>query len=113
MAGQVTLIDAEFKYAAGKSRDTQRGSHIYIVCTLPLWHLFTTSGATQVTRHKPRSRKDRPSNLLSMVELTPLTSDAPPPAPAGPAPKEPGREWSDEEKKVIANQVYSGAKLMW
>jgi hypothetical protein len=31
---QVTLIDAEFKYAAGPPRDTPCGPRINIVCTL-------------------------------------------------------------------------------
>ncbi len=40
-----------------------------------------------------------------------LAADAPPPAPAVPAPQ-PGREWSDEEKRAIASQIQMYAKLM-
>lgn len=35
MAAQITLIDAAVKYTAGPPCDTQRGSRILVVCTLP------------------------------------------------------------------------------
>ncbi len=105
---QVTLIDAAVKYVAGPPRDTQRGPRINIVCTLPDGTFSETLGDPG-DRALTSLKKGQTLFLAFDGRTYKLAAEAPPPAPAVPAP-EPGREWSDEEKKAIANRVQNGAK---
>ncbi|MBD2130080.1 hypothetical protein NDI39_29365 [Microcoleus sp. ZQ-A2] len=103
MAAQIILIDATVKYSAGTPGDTQRGPRINVVCTLPdapFQKLWGDPGDTALT-----SLKKGQSIKLAFDGCTyKLAAGTLPLAPTVPDP-EPGREWSDEEKKAIANQI--------